>query len=112
MKIHLILLALVLVFSAKVAAGSSVIEARGYAQCSAELHESLADAGLVLEEQFQVAEKDRVHFFYLSGTAWADDGSRADISVVCKTDRNARTVMGVIVESAKSISRAGIIAAR
>jgi hypothetical protein len=94
------------------ASASTFTDSRGFSNCESELMDKLGDAGLVLEHDFEVADRASSKTFYIKGSAWADDGSRTRLTSICVTNRFGRGVTSLDTTSEKSISRGGILAVR
>lgn len=94
------------------ASASTLTEHRGFSNCERELMNAMGESGLVLDHDFEVADRVYGKIFYIKGSAWADDGSRTIVTSTCVTNRFGRTVTNLDIESEKSVSRGGIIAVR
>ncbi len=109
MKLRMGLLVLGMGFSLA-ASASTLTDNRGFSNCESELMDALGESGLVLDHDFEVAERGSNKTFYINGSAWADDGSRTTVTSICVTDRFGRRVTSLDTDSQKSISRGGILA--
>ncbi len=94
------------------ASAASISDSRGYNSCEEELNASLKNAGLMVENRFEVARKGTKKVFFLSGSAWAEDGSRTTLKTRCETDRFGRLVLSIRTESDKPVSGARSVAVR
>ena len=92
------------------ASASTLTDNRGFSNCERELMDALGESGLVLNHDFEVADRESSKTFYIKGSAWADDGSRTTVTSICVTNRFGRGVASLDIDSEKSISRGGIIA--
>ncbi len=81
-KISLLALSLIAFPALSAARDGTVPDQRGYSACSSKFH--AASDGLVPDRHHFIDKRGENRRFYLNGTRW-EDGSRADVKMVCET---------------------------